>query len=100
MFNRECHYKFKIRKIQSSIIKVISTYNQKSLNTKFDRDFQYKEKKYVQYKVQSRMSLQLEKIYIKYNMRLCGFNLGDFIMSRCKGCYPIVKDITFVLKSA
>ena len=33
-------------------------------------------------------------------MRLCGFNLGDFAMSVCKGCYSIVKDITFVVKGA
>ena len=41
-FNRECHYKFKIRKIKSSIINVISTYNQNSLNTEFDRECHYK----------------------------------------------------------
>ena len=33
-------------------------------------------------------------------MRLCGFNLGDFVMSVCKGCYSIVKDVTFVVKGA
>ena len=33
-------------------------------------------------------------------MRLCGFNLGDFVMSVCKGCYSIVKDVTFVVKDA
>ena len=31
-------------------------------------------------------------------MRLCGYNLRDFVMSVCKGCYSIVKDVTFVIK--
>ena len=34
-------------------------------------------------------------------MRLCGFNLGNFVMFICRGCYPIIKDVTtFVVKSA
>ena len=33
-------------------------------------------------------------------MRLCGFNLRDFVMSVYKGCYSFVKDITFVVKGA
>ena len=33
-------------------------------------------------------------------MKLCEFNLRDFIMSVCKGCYSIVKDVTFVVKGA
>ena len=31
-------------------------------------------------------------------MRLCGFNLRGFIMSLCKGCYSIIKHVTFVIK--
>ena len=33
-------------------------------------------------------------------MRLCGFNLRDFVMSVCKGCYAIIKDVTFIVKGA
>ena len=33
-------------------------------------------------------------------MRLCGFNLGDFVMFVCQGCYLIVKDVTFIIKGA
>ena len=33
-------------------------------------------------------------------MRLCGFNLRGCVMSVCKGCYSIVKDVTFIVKGA
>ena len=33
-------------------------------------------------------------------MRLCGFNLSDFVMSVWKDCYSIVKDASFVVKGA
>ena len=31
-------------------------------------------------------------------MRLCGFNLRDFVISVMKGCYSIVKDVTSIVK--
>ena len=33
-------------------------------------------------------------------MRLCGFNLRDFVMSVYEDCYSIIKDVMFIVKRA